>query len=77
LLIRVNRRQRWKSWLSGRGRRLTPDQLAAARASAETVAGALRALPPDAPDETRRQILALLDDLPPEMRPDLYGRFLR
>ena len=43
-----------------------------------TVAGWLRALPPDAPDELRDRGLALLDLAPPvpaEMRPDRLGQF--
>lgn len=42
---------------------------------AEMVARALRALPPATPEETRDQLLAILADLPGELRPDRYGNF--
>lgn len=45
------------------------------RKRAETVAGSLRALPPETPAEVRQQILALLADIPVEMRPDQFGNF--
>lgn len=40
-----------------------------------TVAGALQNLGEGAPRETRQQLLALLNDIPPALRPDLFGRF--
>jgi hypothetical protein len=39
----------------------------------ETVAGTLRTLPPGTPKEVRTGILALLNDVPPELRPNLDG----
>lgn len=51
------------------------DAVAQRRARAETVAGMLRILGPDTPMEARFEILDLLADLPPSMRPDAYGRF--
>jgi hypothetical protein len=41
----------------------------------ETVAGFLRALPPDAPAEMRRQALAILADVTESLRPDSFGMF--
>ena len=43
------------------------------RIYAEKVAGALRALPPDAPEQVRDQLLALLDGYPESLRPDRFG----
>jgi CHAT domain len=48
------------------------------RARAETVAGALAALPPNTPESAREHMLALLDDAPPvpqALRPDRWGQF--
>lgn len=48
------------------------------RARAETVAGALAALPPNAPESARDHMLALLDEVPSvpvALRPDRWGRF--
>lgn len=42
---------------------------------AELVAAALRSLPPDTPQETRDQVLALAADFPKELRPDHNGLF--
>jgi hypothetical protein len=42
---------------------------------AETVAGALRALPPDTPEEVRTQLLALLKDFPDSLKTDRFGNF--
>lgn len=42
---------------------------------AEMVASALRALPPGPPAEVRKQLLALLAGLRPELRPDPNGNF--
>jgi hypothetical protein len=41
----------------------------------EKVAGTLGALPPDAPEEVRDQLLALLHGYPESLRPDHFGRF--
>ena len=37
------------------------------------VAGGLQTLPPDAPEELRTAWLAMLDDIPPDLRPDRLG----
>ena len=42
---------------------------------AQAVAGALQALPPDTPDAVRTQLLAMLADIPEELRPDQNGSF--
>lgn len=42
---------------------------------ANEVARALRALPPDTPLSMRAQLLALLDELPPHLRPNHFGVF--
>jgi hypothetical protein len=42
----------------------------------EVVAGALRALPPDSPEEARQQLLLeVLADVPESLRPDSSGNF--
>ena len=46
-----------------------------ARVRADLVAGALRALPADAPASVRADLLALLADVPEPLRPDEQGRF--
>jgi CHAT domain len=51
------------------------EALAAMKQRAETVAGALRAMPPDTPADVRQGVLGLLADLPPTMRPDAFGNF--
>lgn len=51
------------------------EALAAMKQRAETVAGALRSMPPDTPLEVRQGVLGLLADLPPAMRPDVSGNF--
>jgi hypothetical protein len=45
------------------------------RARIDAVAGALRALPPDAPALAREQLLAILADVPAALRPSLDGTF--
>lgn len=52
-----------------------PDELEAMRARAETIAGLLRRLPPDTPEDARDDLLALLADLPPDLRPRRDGSF--
>jgi len=49
--------------------------LAAMKQRAETVAGVLRAMPPNTPPEVRQSVLDLLADLPPGLRPDASGNF--
>lgn len=45
------------------------------KARAEMVAGALRALPPGTPEVVLDQLLAILENLPEELRPDRNGNF--
>lgn len=55
----------------------SPDSLALLRQRADLIAGMLRILPPNTPDEARDRMLAMLDEAPrvPEaMRPDRWGR---
>lgn len=55
-----------------------PGSLAPLRARAQTVADFLASMPPDTPAAARQDALALLDlppVVPPELRPDAFGRF--
>lgn len=55
-----------------------PGNLAPLRARAQTVADFLASMPPDTPAAARQDALALLDlppVVPPELRPDAFGRF--
>lgn len=53
-----------------------PEALASRKARAEIVAGALRALPPDTPEQVRTNLLAMLAGFPPSLVPDRFGNFI-
>jgi hypothetical protein len=52
-----------------------PAALEGMKRRAEIVAGLLRSLPPETPEEHRRQFLSVLDDIPEVLRPRLDGTF--
>jgi hypothetical protein len=54
---------------------ISKDLLKDMKAKAETVAEALKSLPPDTPEEVRQGILNVLEGYPAELKPDLDGNF--
>ncbi len=59
----------------GQADAIAPEDLENMTDKAEEVAAALRALPPGTPEFVRKQLLEIIEDIPPSMRPDLNGDF--